>query len=863
MLSKAKIFAASYLLILLAFQFPLSEQKLDRNTLKNGRIIIVKCCGKYLCTPTKNTQNRTTNSKILTTLRKGMKPTALDTESQQTFSSTESGFSEMINIDSGETSTEMIDTSTLSKDAASGFTAGMPNVDAGGTNANIIDSTSAFLDQRTSDLGNQSGLNESLGPLQVAQQQSGSSLKDDLSTTSSQYSSSIQPVEQLITTLSPMETLQPPTNPLQSTNTTSMSSKPAANLMPTTAIKPITSTAKPTTVKMGTVCSQDIRVSKNESLFDASGNLINPKSYGFWMTINNELYLWGRRIGTWLENAGMCFDLEMQPVIFNTETTFALFDKMAGKWKYNVNYWMGARGTKGKYSWCAENPLPVKFGWGLNQPENQECVYMNFNRHKKSANFFTETCKSLFFMACKGKPTPSPAPTKPQIEPYDCIKDDSLFVADKGGWSTGVLKNQDKLGAWTSIAGRLFLLSNNLDQKTYKEAISACCAMGLELVNVNQNHFYQNLAPNNNGKFWTAGTDQGSEGIFGFAPDAILIDKSIPWADGQPDNKGGNENCASVTMNGGKATFMDDDCGLKLRYICTAQDARLQLSAGKQMQTECATIFNIDESKINALLNQDVGSFSNDFKCFLKCMGEVSKMYVNGILVENKVLRMIEAMYRGDPTKMKSSIENMDICANLAGSSECDRAAKIEKCGIEKDPNLVDNLIQASSVSAMERNDIILDPKIPWCPETACDVDEFKMINFKNGNVPNKVTVCGKTYLYLQAQVGNKMDFKSAVTICCAYGLKVLNLLSATEFNCFEASAFAKSLGKKSVHTGVSAIISPTGNRFRNCMDGQKPFTEFQKVFIEPGSSQVKVLINGASSRFMLNNTMSEVICEE
>jgi hypothetical protein len=42
---------------------------------------------------------------------------------------------------------------------------------------------------------------------------------------------------------------------------------------------------------------------------------------------------------------------------------------------------------------------------------------------------------------------------------------------------------------------------------------------------------------------------------------------------------------------------------------------------------------------------------------------------------------------------------DQEIQNNLVGSDECDRIAKVYKCGVDKDPDLVSNMMQVADVS--------------------------------------------------------------------------------------------------------------------------------------------------------------------
>jgi len=69
------------------------------------------------------------------------------------------------------------------------------------------------------------------------------------------------------------------------------------------------------------------------------------------------------------------------------------------------------------------------------------------------------------------------------------------------------------------------------------------------------------------------------------------------WAQGQPDNANGNENCLGVELSGQGYSFKDENCDSNNRYICVAMDTTKSLTGGRQAQRECALAFNIDEGR--------------------------------------------------------------------------------------------------------------------------------------------------------------------------------------------------------------------------------------------------------------------------
>ena len=71
----------------------------------------------------------------------------------------------------------------------------------------------------------------------------------------------------------------------------------------------------------------------------------------------------------------------------------------------------------------------------------------------------------------------------------------------------------------------------------------------------------------NPGDFWTSGTDSGCDSAYGWCAVNKLF-RQAKWANGQPDNKGGNEHCVAVEITKSSVLLQDLDCAKKLRYVC-------------------------------------------------------------------------------------------------------------------------------------------------------------------------------------------------------------------------------------------------------------------------------------------------------
>jgi hypothetical protein len=84
-------------------------------------------------------------------------------------------------------------------------------------------------------------------------------------------------------------------------------------------------------------------------------------------------------------------------------------------------------------------------------------------------------------------------------------------------------------------------------------------------------------------------------------------------------------------------------------------------------------------------------------------------------LNDDKFLMMFEVMYGNNENQLAQKLLDYDYCNYqgaillfilvivkthfIEGTDECDRIAKVHKCGVEKDPDLVSNMMQVADVS--------------------------------------------------------------------------------------------------------------------------------------------------------------------
>jgi Lectin C-type domain len=78
-----------------------------------------------------------------------------------------------------------------------------------------------------------------------------------------------------------------------------------------------------------------------------------------------------------------------------------------------------------------------------------------------------------------------------------------------------------------------------------------------------------------NMNFWTGGTQKGCQGQWGWCGAGGGIGDDIKWEKGQPDNKGGQENCVHMrfVLNATGTIITDRNCTNKYIYACEVEVA--------------------------------------------------------------------------------------------------------------------------------------------------------------------------------------------------------------------------------------------------------------------------------------------------
>ncbi|XP_059489855.1 uncharacterized protein LOC132205044 isoform X2 [Neocloeon triangulifer] len=580
----------------------------------------------------------------------------------------------------------------------------------------------------------------------------------------------------------------PSTEPITTESTTSTS--------PTTTI---TTTRPPTEEELirGECASFD----PDPTLFAKDNVVKDPKKYGFWIESCGQQFLLGKNLATWRENLINCSRIGMAPLTFESPAKLECFRNMVSKWKYNANYWTsGLRFNDRNFGWCVKNETVlmdgVNFTWAAGNPDNsngtENCLHLKVNRTSANFLFSDRICTSLQFVACQGQPTPAPPCVAPTCPNMTCAKNMSVLVSMG---NRDFIKRPHRHGSWFKEHLRAYMFSFPNNTQTFADAVQACCELGLSLLSLESAYKYQSLinAINENKSdsdfFWTSGSDQGCEGKFGWCNvPQWWVNKSAPWASGQPDNARGNENAVAIFLNKTHAQLFDFNEQEKFRFICEARLTYGSPSGGAMVRDECASVYKLNQSEIDRLLNDTkIQIAAQNSKSFVTCLAEKSDLLVNGEFVENEVLAIMENQAGENRTELQNNIHIVrdDCSSSTAGMNYADKAPQVFSCVGEKAPVLLTNVVSGvGQVLPLE-----YDPMPPdaFCyKSTGCNVDYAMKATIAACNSSCDLrygfvqVICGKRYF----QDKTRTELKWAFQNCCQQGMKIVSIGTLEELNC-------------------------------------------------------------------------------
>ncbi|XP_059482888.1 uncharacterized protein LOC132201040 [Neocloeon triangulifer] len=492
----------------------------------------------------------------------------------------------------------------------------------------------------------------------------------------------------------------------------------------------------------------------------------------------------------------------MAPLILETPAEQECFEKYtlsAINWTLNFNYWTAGtqRGCAGQWSWCDPGNNYLSLGdnlkWEIGQPDNkggkEDCVHLRILLNSTGTVLTDRNCTSKYIFLCEAKAAnlQTPPCSKPTC-PKFLERNTTLFNGNE-------LNDFYSYGSWVSACGRNFLFSNV--KKKFSEAWKACNAIGLTLLSLDSveknkcftkmtNRYSQKV---NDSDYWTSGTNSNCTEKFNWcSKDANFVDNQVLWKSGEPNLANGE--CVYVTIKNGtleRSPLGVAACNSQKYYVC---EVRQRGTAQRGLEIECMALWDVSEADVQMLL-LGYRNYTTRIKCFMKCIGEDKKLFVNGQLDPGDTLRLLELATQEEPEEMEKGFNGYVQCSSITGDDECVVAAKIYDCGVENLPNITQKMVDEGKGSPEE-----LIPPVPCVPEMRSCVTEsmpcIKDLALTNAFNNNKQTSIG-TGVWMNSKnktifISYKMDLKSidfAHQYCCSLGMRLIELPSRTEMEEF------------------------------------------------------------------------------
>ncbi|XP_059473976.1 uncharacterized protein LOC132195784 [Neocloeon triangulifer] len=195
--------------------------------------------------------------------------------------------------------------------------------------------------------------------------------------------------------------------------------------------------------------------------------------------------------------------------------------------------------------------------------------------------------------------------------------------------------------------------------------------------------------------FWTSGSDEGCESVFGFCSAKRLFRDEAQWLPGQPDNAGRKENHVAVHIwrQKGQVLLADYDGIKKFRYVCEQRRNPLSKNGKQAIIDECSLIYNVNSTEIDLL--QNATKLDLRMKCFLQCVGDAVGLLVGGKFVASEVFAMLERINMQTADRLMKSMAIVGECNNKTyGMNECDKAYWLTRCARDKAPMIFEQMIK-------------------------------------------------------------------------------------------------------------------------------------------------------------------------
>ncbi|XP_065346615.1 uncharacterized protein LOC135943876 [Cloeon dipterum] len=495
---------------------------------------------------------------------------------------------------------------------------------------------------------------------------------------------------------------------------------------------------------------------------------------------------------TWDATWSQCCALGMQTLtIDNAEEQAGLTNLtvlLKDNWPMNSNYWTSGTwkgAPEGQWSWCESagtSTLDQGLKWESGQPDNlggsEQCIHFSFAMNSTQAVLTDRNCSNRYIFACKMPLIVTPKPCVVTC-PKSCQRDTSLFTPDDQ------LINFASYGEWFNGCGRNYLFYNKM-RMNWASAWETCCSFRMSMTFLDTSdrlHCISNLItsrfpPHTIGDFWLSGTGLGCDGNLHWCfLDRDFNNKDLKWKEGHP--KAGLD-CVYLEARNDSVLLATAACNEQKQFLCDVQK-RGQSQVAKL--NECLETWQVNDGELYSLMNVTYLQGTNITlrqKCFIRCIGNMFGLMGFGDVNSIALLRQIELATQGGPQKMEDGLKVQDECGGKTSDDECVTAFEVYKCGQEKAPDMVFNMVSNNFGTGP-----VVSPPVPCVPvwrscwltnsfECIPDQTAINSLNTaKNDSRGKKVTYLGKTYYVANHNPDIYLNPIDAYQHCCKIGMRL------------------------------------------------------------------------------------------
>ncbi|XP_059489968.1 uncharacterized protein LOC132205109 [Neocloeon triangulifer] len=159
------------------------------------------------------------------------------------------------------------------------------------------------------------------------------------------------------------------------------------------------------------------------------------------------------------------------------------------------------------------------------------------------------------------------------------------------------------------------------------------------------------------------------------------------------------------------------------------------------------------------------------------------------------MLKLMELVTQDTPSTMDQGFKVYDQCSTVTGNDECDLAARTYDCGVEKMPNITQNMVNVGKGSP-----VVLTPPIECVPVLRSCVTANSVSCVANPTLINELTNSNQTSMgtliwtkFYNKRIflsisSNNTNIEAPYNYCCSIGMKLIEFRNSTELNDFIVS---------------------------------------------------------------------------